>query len=91
MYATDDLNTDLRFEYHCNKQTSLRYPPHLHAQNIKLTKLFCTLCSRDKQDRTSSADDWTSRWCVNNVRCLVGTSMSVSVWCDAPTLLPRTK
>lgn len=54
--------------------------------NLKLTKLFCILYNRDKQDRTSSADDWTSRWCVNNVRSPMGTSESVSVlvWCIKP-------
>lgn len=59
----------------------------MHSQNgnIKLTKLFCTLFGRDKQDRTSAADDWTSRWCVNNVRGLEGTPTSDSVWFDAST------
>lgn len=39
--------------------------------------------------RTALHDDWTSRWCVNNVRRLMGTSRSVLVRLDAPTRLPH--
>lgn len=49
------LNTKVINKY-SNTLDSLIYLPHLHSlnDNVKLTKLFSTLCSRDKQDRTSS-------------------------------------
>lgn len=76
----------------CN-QTILTYSPDLlvWTSNVKLTKLFCKLCRGGKQDKTSSADDWTNRWCVNNVRGLMGKSESVFVWFDASTHLSATQ
>lgn len=73
--------------------TILTHSPDLCAwtSNVKLTKQFCKSCSGGKQDRTSSADDWTNRWCVNNVRGLMGTSESVSVWFDASNPLSVTQ